>query len=192
MNEIQTCFPINDYRSYLTHHGILGMKWGVRRYQNSDGSLTTAGKKRYSGNIGDADTVSTKRLKSDIKASTKGVRYNFEMSKDLASKESVKTIAKSTQPDYEKLMAAGKKYRQLYDKGKHTNADVDEYTKARDAYQNALKKVANKALGDMKDQEVRFAYDWDGKTYRDGRETLSDTMTRALHQANIERNKYRR
>lgn len=32
----------------LTHHGILGMKWGVRRYQNSDGSLTSAGKKRYS------------------------------------------------------------------------------------------------------------------------------------------------
>lgn len=32
----------------LTHHGIKGMKWGVRRYQNKDGSLTPAGKKRYS------------------------------------------------------------------------------------------------------------------------------------------------
>lgn len=31
----------------LYHHGILGMKWGVRRYQNKDGSLTKAGKKRY-------------------------------------------------------------------------------------------------------------------------------------------------
>lgn len=33
----------------LTHHGILGMKWGRRRYQNKDGSLTEAGKKRYGG-----------------------------------------------------------------------------------------------------------------------------------------------
>lgn len=30
----------------LTHYGVLGMKWGVRRYQNKDGTLTAAGKKR--------------------------------------------------------------------------------------------------------------------------------------------------
>lgn len=33
--------------TYLAHHGILGMKWGIRRYQNADGTLTEAGKKRY-------------------------------------------------------------------------------------------------------------------------------------------------
>ena len=32
---------------YLSHHGIKGQKWGVRRFQNDDGSLTPAGKRRY-------------------------------------------------------------------------------------------------------------------------------------------------
>lgn len=36
-------------KNELAHHGIIGMKWGVRRYQNKDGTLTSAGKKRYSG-----------------------------------------------------------------------------------------------------------------------------------------------
>ena len=31
---------------YLTHYGVKGMKWGVRRYRNKDGSLTPAGKKK--------------------------------------------------------------------------------------------------------------------------------------------------
>ena len=30
----------------LVHHGILGMRWGIRRYQRKDGTLTTAGKRR--------------------------------------------------------------------------------------------------------------------------------------------------
>lgn len=36
-----------NYTDYLQHHGVLGMKWGVRKYQNKDGSLTAAGKNRY-------------------------------------------------------------------------------------------------------------------------------------------------
>lgn len=38
----------------LYHHGIKGMKWGIRRFQNADGSLTKAGKKRYGDEEGDS------------------------------------------------------------------------------------------------------------------------------------------
>lgn len=38
---------VEKYYNELYHHGIAGMKWGVRRYQNKDGSLTNAGKRRY-------------------------------------------------------------------------------------------------------------------------------------------------
>lgn len=36
---------------YLAHHGIKGQRWGVRRYQNSDGSYTDEGKRRYGSKI---------------------------------------------------------------------------------------------------------------------------------------------
>lgn len=35
--------------NYISHHGVKGQKWGVRRYQNKNGSLTSEGKRRYGG-----------------------------------------------------------------------------------------------------------------------------------------------
>lgn len=49
---------------YLVHHGILGMKWGVRRYQNKDGTLTAAGKKRRNGFV-DTDELNPKFKRRD-------------------------------------------------------------------------------------------------------------------------------
>ena len=54
------------YNNSLAHHGILGQKWGIRRFQNSDGSLTSAGKARY-GDTSSIVSQQTKRVPSGAK-----------------------------------------------------------------------------------------------------------------------------
>lgn len=50
--------------NYLQHHGILGMKWGVRRYQNKDGSLTAAGRKRVAKLDAEREALTGKKSSS--------------------------------------------------------------------------------------------------------------------------------
>lgn len=62
---------------YLAHHGTKGMKWGVRRYQNPDGSLTAEGRKRYGIGTNKYATENVKEAgrrsaKASAKASFKG------------------------------------------------------------------------------------------------------------------------
>lgn len=61
----------NDYRAYVEsrinaiwHHGVKGMKWGVRRYQNKDGTLTPEGRRRYERDA--LSQMRNKRTKKDI------------------------------------------------------------------------------------------------------------------------------
>ena len=64
MELISESVDIYDEDEVLEHHGILGQKWGVRRYQNEDGSLTAAGRKRYSD--GEADSSVGGKIKAAI------------------------------------------------------------------------------------------------------------------------------
>ena len=82
------------YNNELCHHGILGMKWGVRRYQNKDGSLTPAGKKRTKTITVHEDYATAHRKKSvtlmsDAELKARNNRLQLEQTyRNLTKKES--------------------------------------------------------------------------------------------------------
>ena len=78
----------------LMHWGIKGMKWGVRRYQNKDGSLTPAGKKRYDkemAKLKEEEKIAKNKLRTQAK-----LNKLDEKRKEIEALKSGKPIAKST------------------------------------------------------------------------------------------------
>lgn len=63
-----------DLRKYLVHYGIKGQKWGVRRYQNKDGSYTSAGKRRRRENSSDYEETRELRKLSAKKLSNEELK----------------------------------------------------------------------------------------------------------------------
>ena len=109
---------------YLQHHGIKGQKWGVRRYQNEDGSLTAAGRKH----VGVGDTSHDGELKNkQTGRKAGGIKDYFEKKKQKES-EVVNTLKKkSAQHEAEEE----KRYNQseegkLYNKWRKKNPNADE------------------------------------------------------------------
>ena len=74
-------------KNELYHHGILGMKWGVRRYQNPDGSLTLEGRRRY---LKDAAIQAKKERKKDYKSyKTRGRKSSVLLSLDGTTERAI-------------------------------------------------------------------------------------------------------
>ena len=99
---------------YLEHHGIKGQKWGVRRFQNADGTLTSAGKKRY-GQGADSSTENKKTAKkitkvakgAAVSAGLVAAAYVYANNKS-AIDGAVKTAMVSMQMNTGALMAGAK------------------------------------------------------------------------------------
>lgn len=121
-------YVITRSPDYLEHHGILGMKWGVRRFQNKDGSLTPEGRARY------GDVLTKKQMQGYIHD------YNLRTGSN-------KTINKNT---------VFKTPNGMYDyKGRKINTDTsveDPMNKTEKKTETKPKK-----LSEMTDEELRAA-----------------------------------
>lgn len=83
----------------LYHHGVLGMKWGRRRYQNKDGSLTPAGKKRANKLLKQYSKVTGKKI--IIKKKTVEGNHEEKTIKDMTNEElKSRTTRMNLESDY--------------------------------------------------------------------------------------------
>lgn len=137
------------YNGKIVHSGIKGMKWGRRRWQNADGSLTPAGRKRYLKE--DAKRREAERIASTNKAS------DTELAKKLLNETKTEIDRIETENKYKQL---------TYKPGKlDTAKDITEASsKAVDAGKKLTslipdKKAPRMDLSSMSDQELRSKID---------------------------------
>lgn len=128
-----TMEEILNEQEHLEHWGILGMKWGIRRYQNPDGSLTAAGRARYERQ---------ERKKQAVMQSGN-------------AKKVLKYQKKLTDEEFDKAMIRVAKSEQLK---KFSNAERDAKRAEKDAKQSAkdAKKLEKDKLK-LSEQEIKNA-----------------------------------
>ena len=119
------------YSDELYHHGILGQKWGVRRYQNLDGSLTSAGKARY-GDSGKTEKQIRREAKLSEKQEWKARKK--EMLKDSA------TVYKMTDKEILEKIGRLEREKRLMD------LTYERLTSPRDPYANMMVKSGKKIV----------------------------------------------
>ena len=149
---------------YLAHHGVKGMKWGIRRYQTENGTLTAEGRKRY-GLDGPKMEGTLKERKRELAKSIK----NIDTQRHADYKEDIKSI-KNTYTGKEKRQQL-KKYNEYYKTGQlYAQKSAKELLSKKygaDAYRKLEKEKTAAAVGSMAGILAAYATAAAIKVYKD-------------------------
>lgn len=142
-----------NYTDTLAHHGVKGMKWGVRRFQNEDGSLTPEGEKRYR-HLKDYDSsVRGRMIEVDVDYRAKSKREQKEAaSRGKALREKAQEISYNSDRVREKAFEEYRsKNREKYDSEYKLDQDAAKYaaTKGQKYAIDALDKLGPTAYSDL-------------------------------------------
>lgn len=131
----------------LQHHGIKGQRWGVRRYQNKDGTLTPAGKKRYKAEM---DKLKAEEAAIKNRAATKAKLAKLDAKRKSIEelKKSVDGKTNSKQSDQPKKKSISDMTDDELNKALNRARMEDQYRALRPETVSAGKQFAGKILND--------------------------------------------
>lgn len=164
---------ILDIDNFLAHHGILGQKWGVRRFQNPDGSLTEEGKNRYNEDSQKLADMATSN--AELEDLTR--KYVLRNALDDAHKNNTKIVMPK---DDKKLWEdAYQLFRNL--KGKYAEDNIStEIRTLDDGTDYIVSSIYDKKLGGTVEYYEPLLYDSNGKKYDEKNRLYNTTKSHNL------------
>lgn len=138
---------------YLAHHGIKGQKWGVRRFQNEDGSLTSAGKSRYSGSrLGALKNYMSERRGNVSKFYKRAGGAEDKVPEERTAKEQARYDKAEKQ--YKKDQAAAKAHLKKNLSDIKENKRLKKENRRFEKDMNRMKKLADRVMSTFNDAQI--------------------------------------